>query len=65
MSGTYGGNVSSPSVAISRLAIQHFGYPAGVVKAILKEFLEKLLSQALEEKKDLQSLRRFNYMLGL
>jgi len=51
--------------AISRLAIQHFRYPVGVVKAILKEFLEKLLSEALEEEKDLQSLRSFNYMLGL
>ena len=51
--------------AISRFAVQHFHYQTGVVKTILKEFLEKLLSEALEEEKDLKSLRSFNYMWGL
>ena len=51
--------------AISLFAIQHLLYQTGVVKAIIKEFLEKLLSEPLEEEKDLKSLRGFNYMLGL
>ena len=51
--------------AISLFAIQHLLYQTGVVKAIIKEFLEKLLSEALEEEKDLKSFRGFNYMLGL
>ncbi len=46
-------------------AIQHLLYQTGVVKAIIKEILEKLLSKALEEEKDLKSLRSFIYMLGL
>jgi len=50
---------------ISQFAVQHFHYQTGVVKTILKEFLEKLLSEALEEEKDLKSLRSFNYMWGL
>jgi hypothetical protein len=51
--------------AILRFAIQHFHYQTGIFKAILKEFLGKLLSEALEEEKDLKSLRSFNYMLVL
>jgi hypothetical protein len=51
--------------ALSRLAIQHFLYQTGVVKAILKESLKKLLSEALNEEKDLKALQSFNYMLRL
>jgi hypothetical protein len=42
--------------AISRFAIQHLLYQTGAVKIIIKNFLEKLLSEALEEEKYLKSL---------